>query len=76
MSRFLSWTLAPLLLASLALAAPQTAPKPQALRCTLTGKKIETCCCEKRGEKFYCTLAKKTVDKCCCVAAASQAKKK
>lgn len=34
--------------------------------CTLTNKKMEKCCCEKRGDKFYCTLADKTLDKCCC----------
>lgn len=74
MRRFLSLPLATLLLAGLALAGPLTTAKPEALRCTLTDKKIEKCCCEKRGEKFYCTLAKKTVDKCCCVPA-TQAKK-
>ena len=36
------------------------------MRCTLTGKEIDTCCCEKREGKLYCPLAKKNVDKCCC----------
>jgi hypothetical protein len=37
------------------------------LRCSLTGKEIEKCCCEPReAGKMYCTLAKKEVDTCCC----------
>ncbi len=36
------------------------------MRCTLTGKEIDNCCCEKRDGKLYCPLAKKAVDKCCC----------
>jgi hypothetical protein len=44
------------------------AEKPSAkMRCTLTGKEVEKCCCEKReGGRLYCPLAKKTVEKCCC----------
>ena len=54
------------LLAGLAVARPET-PKPKpSIRCTLTGKKIESCCCEQRGEKIYCSLAKKEINKCCC----------
>jgi hypothetical protein len=38
--------------------------------CTLTGKKVEQCCCvPQKDGKLYCSLAKKTVDKCCCKAA-------
>ena len=55
-----------LLLAGLLPAGQQESKKQPALVCTLTHKKIEKCCCEKRGEKLYCTLAKKTIDKCCC----------
>ncbi len=36
------------------------------LRCTLTGKKIATCCCEQKDGKLYCPLAEKAIDKCCC----------
>ena len=65
MRRWLTSALGALLLASLVSAAPQ-ALAGQPIRCTLTGKKIEKCCCEKRGKKLYCTLAKKTIAKCCC----------
>ena len=47
-----------------AISAPAKAGK---LRCSLTGKEVDKCCCEPReGGKMYCTLAKKEVDKCCC----------
>ena len=36
------------------------------MRCTLTGKVVDKCCCEQRDGKTYCPLAGKTVDKCCC----------
>ena len=37
------------------------------MRCTLTGKEVDKCCCEKRAEgKLYCPLAKKAIEKCCC----------
>lgn len=72
MRHTLSLLLGTLLLAGLTLAAPETAKKPAALRCTLTGKKIETCCCEQRQGKLYCPLAKKTVEKCCCVPATDE----
>jgi len=39
---------------------------PTKMRCTLTGKEVDKCCCEKRDGKLYCTLAKKNVEKCCC----------
>jgi hypothetical protein len=62
-------------------AAKANASSP--LRCTLTGKTIESCCCTEkdgastfaqRGEpqpnhKLYCPLAKKTIESCCCVPA-------
>ena len=43
-----------------------TAEKAGKLRCSLTGKVVDKCCCEKREGKLYCPLAKKSVDKCCC----------
>ena len=37
------------------------------LRCSLTGKTIESCCCETaKNGKLHCTLANKDVKKCCC----------
>ena len=64
-----------LLLAVSSLAVPQTAKKEAGLRCTLTGKKIEKCCCEQRDGKLYCPLAKKLIEKCCCTADEAKAKK-
>ncbi len=66
MQRFVSLTAGMMLIGGLTLVAPQDTKKPASLRCTLTQKKIEKCCCKRRGEKQYCTLAKKTIDKCCC----------
>jgi hypothetical protein len=48
------------------------APKPtagqtaQRLRCSLTGKEVDKCCCVEREGKLHCTLANKDVEKCCC----------
>lgn len=39
------------------------------VRCTLTGKTIESCCCTEKDGKLYCPLAKKTIESCCCVPA-------
>ena len=38
------------------------------LRCSLTGKTIDSCCCEpaKNGKGLHCTLANKDIKKCCC----------
>jgi len=36
------------------------------LMCTLTGKKIEACCCQQKDGKLYCPLAKQTIESCCC----------
>ena len=36
------------------------------LICSLTGKTIETCCCEEKNGKLYCPLADKTIESCCC----------
>ena len=49
-----------------------TAPKSMAgqtvqrLRCSLTGKEVDKCCCVEREGKLHCTLADKDVEKCCC----------
>jgi hypothetical protein len=74
--RFFSLGLGALLLAALVGAAPQAPTKESALRCLLTGKKIEKCCCEQRDGKLYCPLAKKTIEKCCCEAAGASKLKK
>lgn len=42
------------------------ADKPEKMKCSLTGKVVDKCCCEEREGKTYCTLAKKAVEKCCC----------
>ena len=76
MRRFVSLPLASLLLAGLVFAAPQAPKKEGPLRCTLTDKKIEKCCCEQREGKLYCPLAKKTIEKCCCVPAEAKKSKK
>ena len=36
------------------------------MRCSLTGKTMETCCCVQKEGKLHCTLADKDVDTCCC----------
>ena len=36
------------------------------LICTLTGKRIDTCCCQLKDGKLYCPLAKTYIDTCCC----------
>ena len=36
------------------------------MRCSLTGKIVDKCCCEQREGKTSCTLAGKAVEKCCC----------
>ncbi len=39
------------------------------LRCTLTGKTVESCCCTEKDGKLYCSLANKAIESCCCVPA-------
>ena len=69
MRRILTGGLATLLLGAWLL-VPASAPnKKPALRCSLTGQRIESCCCVMREGKLYCPLAKKTIDHCCCVPA-------
>ena len=38
----------------------------QKMRCSLTGKVVDTCCCVERKGKTHCTLANKDVAECCC----------
>ena len=37
------------------------------MRCSLTGKVVDTCCCVERQGKTHCTLADKDVAECCCI---------
>ena len=40
------------------------------LRCSLTGKEVDECCCvETEGGRLHCTLADKDVETCCCTKA-------
>jgi len=55
----------------------QTAERSaQKLRCSLTGKTVDTCCCEQRQGKLHCTLADRDVATCCCQPVASKEAKK
>jgi hypothetical protein len=48
-------------------AALTTSASTAALVCGLTGKTIESCCCERaQNGKLHCTLANKDIDTCCC----------
>ena len=49
-------------------AAPKSTSgqKAERLRCSLTGKEVDECCCVEREGKLHCTLANKDVEKCCC----------
>ncbi|HXE74865.1 MAG TPA: hypothetical protein VNN18_04405 [Candidatus Xenobia bacterium] len=60
-----------LLLAMAIWAAYPSGTKAAGLRCTLTGQKIDSCCCIQKDGKLYCPLAKKTIEKCCCEPAGS-----
>ncbi len=67
MYRLLTLSMGTLLLAAgLVLAIPVSPAAPATLQCTLTGQKLEQCCCEQREGKLYCPLAKKTINQCCC----------
>lgn len=47
--------------------AKRAADQPaQKMRCSLTGKTVDTCCCEQRQGKLHCTLADKDIANCCC----------
>lgn len=55
------------ILAVLAIGTLVSGATPKAMKCTLTGKEVKTCCCEERSNgKMFCKLAKKEIDKCCC----------
>lgn len=48
-------------------AAKEAASEPaRKMRCSLTGKVVDKCCCVEREGKTHCTLADKDVEKCCC----------
>jgi len=47
-------------------ASKNAAPKSGQMRCSLTGKVVDTCCCVEREGKTHCTLADKDVAECCC----------
>ena len=51
------------------LAGSATLALQSGLICTLTGKKIDACCCQLKDGKLYCPLAKTYIDACCCKAA-------
>ncbi|HKP38404.1 MAG TPA: hypothetical protein VJT71_16210 [Pyrinomonadaceae bacterium] len=54
------------LMAALIVATIASAASPK-MTCTLTGKEVKTCCCEKqKNGKLLCKLTGKTLDKCCC----------
>jgi hypothetical protein len=36
------------------------------MRCSLTGKTMDTCCCVRKEGKLHCRLADKDVETCCC----------
>jgi hypothetical protein len=58
-------------------ASKETGEKTGKLRCSLTGKEIEKCCCtELEGGKLHCTLANKDIDKCCCTEVKDKAESK
>lgn len=40
--------------------------KSTRMRCSLTGKVVDKCCCVEREGKTHCTLADKDVAECCC----------
>lgn len=55
--------------------AKATAEKAGKLRCSLTGKDIETCCCVEREKgKLHCTLANQDVERCCCTEVKAEGK--
>lgn len=58
-------------------ASKETGEKAGKLRCSLTGKEVEKCCCtELEGGKLHCTLANKNIDKCCCTEVKDKAESK
>jgi len=56
-------------------AVAETAEKAGKLRCSLTGKEVEKCCCVEREKgKLHCTLARQDVEKCCCTEVKAEGK--
>lgn len=66
MQRMISLILGSLLLGGLLVANSANPKQPAALECTLTGQKIQSCCCQIRESKLYCPLANQTISACCC----------
>ena len=48
--------------------------KAERLRCSLTGRVVDACCCLEREGKTHCTLAGKDVATCCCRRVADESK--
>jgi hypothetical protein len=46
------------------------------MRCSLTGKVMETCCCVEKEGKMHCTLTDKDVETCCCAPVTDDTEKK
>lgn len=58
-------------------AGKDTGEKATKLRCSLTGKEVDKCCCTERASgKLHCPLAKKDIDKCCCTEVKEKAESK
>ena len=45
------------------------------MRCSLTGKSMDTCCCVEKEGKMHCTLTGKEVESCCCEPVTDDAEK-
>lgn len=54
---------------------PEKAVTAEKMRCSITGKTVDRCCCVEKDGKTYCTLAAKSVEKCCCTPAEPEAAK-
>lgn len=57
-------------------AAGAKATSSAKMRCTLTGKVSDKCCCEQRDGKTYCSQTGKAIEKCCCEPVADEPAKK
>ena len=66
MQRMISLLLGSLLLGGLLVAKLAPPNPPTVLECTLTGQKIQSCCCQIRAGQLYCPLADTTISQCCC----------
>lgn len=47
-------------------AVEASSPSVAKMKCSLTGKVVDRCCCVEREGKTRCTLAKKDMESCCC----------